>query len=723
MSQPFKEEFNFHDSDASPVEPTYPYATETVTQQPYHEVEGEPVADEITHTTPMPTPMIHARDRSLHDPILENAELKMPSQVSIDNNIRDRAHYQSSPHHTDHYAIQSGQCDLSEANNKHDMEGFALASSVRSPMNHTNDELDDDDPKDEESVVFPKRHRRLTSISMHRRNFSLKRSLPANALPILNSTEESHGDCTADLATSSFSIPVSIESLPPSTSSINLTPSSLPSAHLNSHSNAAVDSTCVPRSPTQQHSHLFESTLEPNQHPGPRNSQTLIVPSATPPSSASSYWNHPSHDNSSSGTFVGTQNHPLHASFLAGQANTNEKTVHDRMGENFGKYARPHTQSIIEMSTFQPSRKHANSSRPASVRRQGITNETNEDEDEEDELLKLFQEEEADQMASSQSDNRFNNIGLFARRFLIQSLTSILWIAIIVTPGLICQYQSQNQCVVYDAPLIKYSLLLSIIVLSHFVANGIILAIMVAVRKMPVMGPQLRYYARNLSRPLKWAVVAVTVQVTWPAVFINTNLYNNPLYGFILSKAIICTTAISISFLVKSILMRLMAIRFHRGAYDKRIRRCLLAEYVILKSLFKPGHFNYLNAKMRHKSTNAHWWEQQRDSLSDVIPITEAELLGCATISNYQLGGFIELIKDRDVSFQRVLTEHGEHKMDKAVLQAMSLSQLARLLSARLFHAIKGTNNAVSLLDFRELMSKEISEAGFLLFHGNWNGL
>ena len=261
------------------------------------------------------------------------------------------------------------------------------------------------------------------------------------------------------------------------------------------------------------------------------------------------------------------------------------------------------------------------------------------------------------------------------------------------------------------------------------------------------------YYITNIKKPLKWAAVSIFLQVAWPLVFMGTELRNNQsVYGAI-DATVTCLTVTAIALLIKSLFMRLLAIRFHRGAYYRRIRSSLFAEYVLTCLLLKkPQKASTMSAFLNHsishfyhrrrsgnqtpavskkeeplEASSKSWMERlgvkknprEETFIFETIPVKEEELLD-KPISNHKLAVYVEFLKRNSFSYTSgsfrdaiirayrvskvggnlatamdTILSQGPHDTSTDMIdieeeiQRLSYAQGARILASILFHQTK----------------------------------
>lgn len=166
----------------------------------------------------------------------------------------------------------------------------------------------------------------------------------------------------------------------------------------------------------------------------------------------------------------------------------------------------------------------------------------------------------------------------------------------------------------------------AIVIFARFLASFVVMVLMLVVRETPVLGTQVSefaesitdkddtifqthsqflYYVAGLNRPLRWTVVALIVQVAWLNIFNvldSASNANGPIINQV-GSAVGCLTITAIALLIKSILVRFLAIGYHRGAYYGRIKSGLFAEFVLHSLLLgnKPkadGASRFINSPL-----------------------------------------------------------------------------------------------------------------------------
>lgn len=150
-------------------------------------------------------------------------------------------------------------------------------------------------------------------------------------------------------------------------------------------------------------------------------------------------------------------------------------------------------------------------------------NPTNEvDEDDNDDARSVLEETEQENPYISQALNsgRYSSQNAedhpvlhFVSIWLKSLLLHLLFIAIFLAPGIICDKFTASQCHVFGTPLLKFSEMFTVCIAGHFLAGVAVAATLIAIRRTPFLGRHFVYYVINLNRPLKWALVAITIQV------------------------------------------------------------------------------------------------------------------------------------------------------------------------------------------------------------------
>jgi small-conductance mechanosensitive channel len=316
---------------------------------------------------------------------------------------------------------------------------------------------------------------------------------------------------------------------------------------------------------------------------------------------------------------------------------------------------------------------------------------------------------------------------------------------------------------------------------------AVMLAI-IAVTNTPVLGKHFVFYVSKLRSPLLWSLTTVFVIITYKLLLqvgvlqdskflTQANNYLDPL--------ITCAVVTAITFLVKGLAVRYMAIGFQRAAFYRRIKKSLLEEYVLncllnrkpkkhaVESLAKTLK-NYLKLKSggdrlsiitkqqnptmkvvkdkrkQHPSYDeqedgkqgiAGWFDfdLNDDSVFDAIQVQESELLDREPISNHKLAVFVEFIKSTELLYTKGLYkrcimrmhEKEQFKEDLPTITYehgeehldMSNAKASRLLAHAIWLRLNPKGDTVSAENFVQFMNPEMAAVGFSLFVGNWNGV
>jgi hypothetical protein len=169
-----------------------------------------------------------------------------------------------------------------------------------------------------------------------------------------------------------------------------------------------------------------------------------------------------------------------------------------------------------------------------------------------------------------------------------------------------------------------------------------------------------------------------------------------------------------IAFLIKAIVMRFVAVRFHRGSYYRRIRSALQAEFIVTRLLTGPKRVaqkerlrrmeEETSRQLRSMKVRGFWgrlWDtilrRQRQLTPSVpaikaslvgstdvftfdgLPMTEQELCNRSPFSNHKLAVFVEFIKENDFSygkgvFRDAICEHVSLKCQIVIVRSYDSS-------------------------------------------------
>ena len=427
----------------------------------------------------------------------------------------------------------------------------------------------------------------------------------------------------------------------------------------------------------------------------------------------------------------------------------------------------PSPASQVKQSTKIPS-EHKNISNKSNNVQSGISQNQEsgyDSDDEEDDTLSVIEEAYTEDTASDSDINASITWNMkdslqFLFKWVWKFFLYILLVAFFMAPGLYCKYidgDKQSFCTAYGTPLINYCLMISVSVFGLFFADLVVMLSMMLIKRLPFLGIQFLYYIKNIRNPLRWTLVTLIIFITWPLMFSNTKALETSIgdraIGELMQQIFGCLLATAFAFLAKGILLRFMAIGFHRGAYYRRIKNALFSEYVLRSLVGESVKRSGVDAIVE-KFTNVRKYVtrgQTKDTGStkietsahqELLPIKEEEFVGKKKISTHQLAVCVEYIKntplayDEDIYKQAIFSLHskeGALRPDEVENNSLthneyelkiSNSKASKLLARYVYLRLRQEEQSrdIDRNDFARFLHPALLEDAFSLFDGNWDG-
>lgn len=378
------------------------------------------------------------------------------------------------------------------------------------------------------------------------------------------------------------------------------------------------------------------------------------------------------------------------------------------------------------------------------------------------------QEETRSSNKKIEHENHNGSVVRFALHWFWRLVKTLIVCAVFLAPGTICLIiGDEPRCLFFNVNLFRYCLMIAMIIFGYFVASFIEKLVVLIIQRTPYLGTHFLYYVNNLSRPTKWVIATVFVNLSWLSIFAGTELLNPnasdprvPTVRFYVERVINCMVVTAVAFLVEAIVLRILAINFYRGAYYKRIKDALFAEYVITR-IFDKGHKkrgvagivnnvkNLVRQNNSAKETSGAKFSlfskiknrEESAEILDELPVTEKELLDKRPFSTHRFAAYVEFIKNFEFSFKsgvfKYILLHKKSKeirekadltgvdefSDEYCLGCISHAQASALLANLVFNTLKSTDReSVNYENFSQYLGDDLAHDAFEIFDGNWNG-